>query len=369
MDDTRWARIRPEVVFFACDAFFRKEKAEAIADEIRARFGEKVHRTQVYRLITEGRERGYFQLTPPRDQELSRRLVDKFVKEGKRPKVVNVVSRGFRDALDHVAIAAAKTAVEVINDVHRRTTTEPREVHVGFGAGATMMLVARYLAERLRSQATPPPLVLHALSSGFNVAYPATAPTAFFNFFHGIPDVTYRGLFAPAYVRTVDWKSIRSQVGVRESFAEKDSLQVVITSLASSKDHHGELNRFMALNQEIGVRARKILDDEEGRLGDVIYRPFNARGPITRKTEIRAVTLFELEELVEFAADERKAVILVAGPCGDCGRSRSDALAPLLTEPSLAVWSHLVTDDETARNCLEGRPPKEPASAALRGGG
>jgi len=45
--------------------------------------------------------------------------------------------------------------------------------------------------------------------------------------------------------------------------------------------------------------------------------------------------------------------------CGnaDCRRSRSDALMPLLEEPSLRVWSHLVTDDVTALNCLEGRMP------------
>ena len=108
--------------------------------------------------------------------------------------------------------------------------------------------------------------------------------------------------------------------------------------------------------------ARRVLDTEEGRIGDVMYRPFNARGPITRSTGIRAVTLFELDELVEFAAQRDKAVVLVAGPCGNakCGRSRSDALLPLLEEPSLDVWSHLVTDDVTAVNCLHGRMPAEP---------
>ena len=83
-----------------------------------------------------------------------------------------------------------------------------------------------------------------------------------------------------------------------------------------------------------------------------MYRPFSLRGPITRDTKIRAVTLFELAELVQSATDPKKAVILVSGPCGSCDRPRDDALLPLLTVPSLDVWSHLVTDDETAGKCL-----------------
>jgi hypothetical protein len=128
---------------------------------------------------------------------------------------------------------------------------------------------------------------------------------------------------------------------------------VVVTSSASRQDEDGELNRFMNENTELGPQSRQLLD-QEARVGDVMYRPFNWNGPITRDAQIRAVTLFELHELVQFAADPQKAVILVAGPCGTCGRSRDDALLPLLRVPSLDVWSHLVTDDLTATRCLAG---------------
>jgi hypothetical protein len=166
--------------------------------------------------------------------------------------------------------------------------------------------------------------------------------------------VSFRGLFAPAYVKAEDWDKTLELVGVRESFAEKHTLHVIITALASARDPHGELNRFMELNADLGGQTRRILDGEEGRVGDVMYRPFSTRGPITRQVGIRAVTLFEPAELVTFAAQENRAVILVAGPCADkgCRRSRSDALLPLLREPSLDVWSHLVTDDITALECL-----------------
>ena len=205
-------------------------------------------------------------------------------------------------------------------------------------------------------------IVLHALSSGFNVEEPATAPVAFFNFFHGVSKVSYRGLFAPAYVKHQEWNAMCKRVGVRESFAEKKKIQIIITALASKEDDHGELNRFIKVNAALGRQVEKMLN-KEGRRGDVIYRPFNDRGPITRRAGIRAVTLYELSELVKFAADAKKAVILVAGPCGGCRRSRSDALLPLLTEPDLDVWSHLVTDEQTASECLASSAPSRPASA------
>jgi hypothetical protein len=400
MAQNRWSRLDRRLVFFVCDAFIRGGRnADWIADQVERRFNETLHRTQVYQVLGEARVRGYFFLTPPRDEFLAERMLDRFVRSrknggphgqglasggvtrtGRRStqgpadddddrKTIEVVCQGFEVSLEPVAIAAAEMALKVILAIAARAGSranggrtrgdgndEP-EVHVGFGAGATTMLVARHLAELLRKQVKPPRVVLHALSSGFNVTEPATAPVAFFNFFHGIPGVTYRGLFAPAYVVPTDWDTTRGQFGVRESFAEKDSIQVIITALASRVDDHGELNRFMELNPQEGKETRRILDDEEGRVGDVMYRPFSATAPITRHVGIRAVTLFELDDLRSAAQDERKAVILVAGPCGSpgCRRSRSDALLPLLEQPSLDVWSHLVTDDFTAVECLKAR--------------
>src|SRR4051812_20370667 len=80
--------------------------------------------------------------------------------------------------------------------------------------------------------------------------------------------------------------------------------------------------------------------------GDVQFRMYSDTAPITPPRGIRAVTLFELSELVEMAGSRNKFVVLLSGPCGatDCGRTRTDALRPLLTQPKLRVWSHLVCD-------------------------
>jgi hypothetical protein len=64
------------------------------------------------------------------------------------------------------------------------------------------------------------------------------------------------------------------------------------------------------------------------------------------------VTLFELDDLAALARREDKYVVLFAGPCGECGHTKTSALVPLLTEPRLRLWTHLVTDVQTASELL-----------------
>jgi hypothetical protein len=87
---------------------------------------------------------------------------------------------------------------------------------------------------------------------------------------------------------------------------------------------------------------------------NVQYRPFTAQGPITEgKSVLRAVTLFELDDLVKLAGRDDKRVIMIARQCGKCGRTRASALKPLLTENSgLRVFSDLVLDTETCKELL-----------------
>jgi DNA-binding transcriptional regulator LsrR (DeoR family) len=42
----------------------------------------------------------------------------------------------------------------------------------------------------------------------------------------------------------------------------------------------------------------------------------------------------------------------VAGPCGECGETKKNALLPLLANPKLRLWTHLVTDAKTAKELL-----------------
>ena len=67
------------------------------------------------------------------------------------------------------------------------------------------------------------------------------------------------------------------------------------------------------------------------------------------------MTVFELEDLVRWASDPAKEVILMSRQCGLCRRIHTRALRPLLTEPSLKVFSRLVVDCSTAMELLKDR--------------
>ena len=83
------------------------------------------------------------------------------------------------------------------------------------------------------------------------------------------------------------------------------------------------------------------------------YRPFTAKGPVHEEPDdLRAVTVFELEDLVERAKDRNKEVILMARQCAHCTRPRAGALRPQLSTPALKVFSRLVLDRATATELL-----------------
>jgi hypothetical protein len=115
------------------------------------------------------------------------------------------------------------------------------------------------------------------------------------------------------------------------------------------RDEHDLLCKFLRQSSRQGVG--RVLPRE--CIGNVQYRPYTAKGPVEEKPgDLRAVTLYELEDLVRIAGQKNKHVILIARQCGICGRTRAQALRPLLTNPNLKVFSTLVMDAATAKVLL-----------------
>ncbi len=335
------------ILLRACELFFQKKLAtKAISDEIAVelrRIGSdfEMSREKVYELIREARQRKFFQIVPPLEDELRKRL------EGRYPGEFQVAHI---TELDHLAVSAARVVANLIERLHREGRDE---VHVGLGAGQTSQLVARHLAVLLRAAQQLPKLVFHALTSGFHVTEPHTAPVSFFGFFEAIPaEISYVSLFAPAIANTEEWAKMRGRIGVKESFEQAGKIDIVLTSLGSPTHGHGDFYDFMRMGPQEGFDALR----GGGWIGDVQYRPYSATGPILIDAQVRAVTLFELQDLVQLAARPDKHVVLVAGPCSVCKKSRADAILPLLLEPSLKVWKMIVTDVGTARELL-AHPP------------
>ena len=106
----------------------------------------------------------------------------------------------------------------------------------------------------------------------------------------------------------------------------------------------------------MGVRpssgAARLESSGAPRKSDASARSVLA-APEDGRTPPRPVTVFELEDLVKLAEMRTKEVILMARQCAICGRTRAEALRPLLTNPSLKVFSTLILDAATARELLK----------------
>jgi hypothetical protein len=92
----------------------------------------------------------------------------------------------------------------------------------------------------------------------------------------------------------------------------------------------------------------------EGWVGDVLFRPYSESKPILIDSGIRAVTLFEISELIEICKKGGRYIVLISGPSSRSATcsTKSDALRPLLSQ-DLRVWTHLVTDAGTAIEVLQ----------------
>lgn len=336
-------RIPDEYVFFVCERFLNGEGATRIAEWL-ANEGLTVSREQVYALVRRGIALGYVKLCPPQDMALTRQLSTVFPRVAADIQVLDVEKA---TALEHLTMAGADKALLLIKELG----SSDRPVHIGLGAGRTSERFARNLALRLRSEseAELPKLVVHAMSSGFSPRDPTTAPVAFFSFFAGLrPKVEFLCMFSEPFVPWSQYEMVKDSHGVREAFEDAQEIDIVVSSLSSRQDEHGLFNEFLTVGSPQGVDAM----DRAGWVGDVQFRPYSDGGPIMEDTEIRPVTLFELEDLVEMSMTPDKHVILIAAPCAACGRDKSDALRPLMRQPSLHVFNHLITDAATASALL-----------------
>jgi DNA-binding transcriptional regulator LsrR (DeoR family) len=327
----------------------RQKSAKEISDYLNKSYGLRLTRQQTYDLIGLAEERGFLDLRPPEEQSLRLQLARKYQQ---LPADTTVVDVSGRITMDHVAY---KAAVRIAELIHGREQVGASNVTIGFGAGSTMARVARALARILRR--TPPSsqtLTFVALSQGFVPSQPGTAPTTFLPQFDVLRDrfeIRYVGLFAEPMMRTERYQdTIDEHPIVKECFQAKNDLDIVVSSCASSSDPHALLRVFLDINNPDMKEDLQTLRTEDWQ-GDVMFRPFSHK-PIDVETHYRAVTLFDLEDLVAWRKKPGKHAIFVVGPCAQCGRLKTQALKPLLTQPALHVCGHLFLDSDTARDLL-----------------
>ncbi|HBT75560.1 MAG TPA: hypothetical protein DEB39_01250, partial [Planctomycetaceae bacterium] len=379
-----------ELIFSVCDRYFyqlglashaggeesdsQKEKsakkeekqrgAAAVAEWVQEHLNRPdITREKIYPLFWEACHRGFLLLQPPIEKGLADKLYKRFSldEEDKKISIVNV--RG-PAAAQHVTSTAADMIVELIDTVFEEKKKKypddlrKQAVHLGMGAGYAAMLVAKRMAQKVNSGEECPPLVLHAISAGgFLPHEPHKAPTNYFTYFDpSITSVKYVAIFSETVVGNADYEVLKESPGIRLPFEQRDEIDIVITSLAAANHEHGLLGSYLTYLIEQKFLPPQSLDDmkQAGWIGDVQFRPYSKEGPLKEVCPVRAVTLFELEDLVQMAREKNgKYVVLVAGPCGECGATKKHALHPLLANEQLRLWTHLVTDARTARELLD----------------
>jgi hypothetical protein len=379
-----------ELIFAVCDRYFSqlgraaREKEGDADDSADAESGEKhrgaasavadwlqqvkgradITREKIYPMFWEACNRGFLLLQPPPEHHLSKKLENQFALY-KHPGEVTVVNVSGENAAQHVTSVAADQIVELIERVWKEkreqypNNPEKQAVHLGMGAGFATMLVARRLACKIRSGAEVPQIILHAISSGgFLPNEPYKSPSTYFSYFDPtLMDVKFVALFSATVVSNSDYENQKANPAIRHSFEKREEIDIIVTSLASADHQHGLLGQYLTHLVDQRLISRSVLTKmfDAGWIGDVQFRPYSAAGPLPETVcPVRAVTLFELNELVEIARDRGngKYVVLVAGPCGECGATKKNALRPLLANEKLRLWTHLIVDTKTAKELL-----------------
>ena len=319
-----------------------------IADQVTEEFKRKpaLTREAIYPLIAEAVRRGFLRLVPPVDQQLAKQVAAKY--PCLQPGTLRVVQTAGPHDNAKVAAVAAEVALEHLADVMK--VKGDAQIGVGLGPGRATLDFCRAFGTLLAGYAEPVKLKLVAISAGCPAREPEYASLSFFNLFPAHAVTEKVGLFAETLVPHEHFERIQQRSGAREAFEAKESIDLVVTSMGDLKDEHDLLGMFLRESSKQDF-ARL---ERHGCIGNVQYRPYSAKGPILDKAgDLRAVTLYELDDLVRIASQKHRHVILTARQCGRCiRRTRAEALLPLLTNPNLKAFSTLVMDAATARELL-----------------
>ena len=349
MKQSELAKFETDLVYRVVELLFKERgkggarlKMEAIAGRVKDEFGENLELTResLYPLVEEAVRRGHVRLTPPVSRAFRDKLVQKFpALAGAKVNVVETT--GPADNAKVAAIAADKAFTALLR---LAKTKGGSPVGLGLGPGRATLEFCRFLSARLKLLDEELRLRLVAITAGAPATMVENAPSSFLHLFPEHLVESKIGLFAEPLVRAGDFPGLAGHTGIKQAFAAKNDIDIIVTAMGDFDDPHDLLSLFLRdSGQDLDALRRR------GWLGNVQYRPFTANGPVHEAPgDLRAVTVFELADLVKRANDRSKEVILMARQCGVCGRAHTAALHALLTNANLRVFSRLVLDRTSA---------------------
>ena len=337
-----WAKelLREETISLVCSALAGGYPPAGIPALLLAERKLNVSREQVWRLITYAFQQRWVRYHPPLHLELQERM------RGAFPflRQIKVVKTATLDAI-------ASQGAAVLMDLMRRHVKEnsrPQEYHCGFAGGGVLRRMARALAEEIQRNPAglPKEIVFHAIVSGFNMHDPTTNPDSFFAYFGADQELpvstSFVGLLAPGLVRRGEMEKLKKVHSIKAAFERVSEINAFVTSVGHWTGNHSGLCKMYL---EHSQRSYNVLC-EAGAVADLMWRPLAPSGPVLIPSDVRAMTLLELDALPGFIA-KGKRVLLVCGPCSVCRGPRADALKVVL-EQRESLITDLVVDHRSA---------------------
>jgi Putative sugar-binding domain len=322
--------------------FCSGKTARQIADEL------DLGRQKPYAVLYEEASKHRLQYIAPLEYSLRDHIEQRWLKLSR----VRVVHSALPD---DVAYQTATLLIELIKD-HFESDPPPLEIHIGFAGGRLLRETARILARAIESTFSlhDKHFHFHAVLAASNMRNPWNDPNAFFGYFADSPVIrsTFWGLPAPGIVTREEFIELQRIRGVQEAFEQAKKLDVIVTSAGAHwATECSRLAKLYATFLSSSDSFQQL--NEEGCLGDLIWRPFNEAGPILRETPIRAMTPLEVSDLAVYVREHKKVVLALA-LCGTCGKPKTEALRAILNwkPPISQTITHLVLDSLTARSLL-----------------
>ncbi len=336
--------LHDELLSIVCKYFCSGMPVAEIREKILEKLGISLNREEPYRLLSFAAQRRWLRYQAPLTYEIADKITEKY----SWLKGVKVVRTGVSD---DISFHVAETLLDYVCNLSQVRSANS-EVHIGFAGGKALRRTARHFSEMLQRprENLPKSIVFHAIVAGFNVTDPSTDPNGFFTYFAGDSalqvQTSFMGLPAPGIVKSSEMSKLRTIPYMREAFDCVKKIDIVVTSAGGHwQDGH---SGFYSMLRKASPHTLEQLD-KAGCIADMMWQPLGKNGPLMVNTEMRTVTLMELNDLPEFIK-RGKAVLLLLGPCGDCGGPKGDVLRAILAKPKLIT--HLVVDSRSGREFL-----------------
>ena len=359
---SRWINLTDdEMMSIVCNLFVGGMDSSEITKYVKSVYEEPAFkRSDPFRFVRRAAERGMFSFARVnghgRELGLEKRIRDRYA----GLNTVQVICSVF------ASDTAAHAAKVVVDWIRAKADAHQTELRIGLMGGGTVMALCQALARELaelseEEKESWPLLKFQALAVGDNVRQPLEDPASFFTYFADLLldplKREYIGVHAPVFRARGAIDSDPQTLEFNQLRAEARNCDIVLVSAGDLRDEHSFLGALQATAPATWQGLR-----EAGVRGDLGRLPVSLDGPSPLELfEHPPCTLIALEDL-QLMVRERRRVMLVAAPCGDCRQPKSGIIETLLElrNKGFNLFSDLICDSRSARNMpalTRGAPP------------